>query len=537
MILRPAIRTLAVAALLACLGTGTPALADGRAPAALTAAGGHAGATPGTSAKAPCPRPGAGRSRTRCRRARGRGPGRRRPPAKTAGDPRIAQIVQTTRTLTDAMAVMPAQPFTARAPRAASVIQVNPAVRYQTMIGFGAAMTDTSAWLLHRELSPAVRTATMSALFSPAGINLDYVRIPMGASDYTASPAPYSYDDLPPGQTDPSMARFSIAHDLADVIPALREMLAINPQVFTLGNPWSAPPWMKENHAFNNINLAGIVDPRYYPALAQYFVDFIQDYAAQGVPIDAITPMNEPNSPSGWPGTNLSASDDATFLPDNLAPALSAAGLSPQIYGNDDTPLADAQALLSGPAAPTLHGIAFHCYAGLTQLTTLHDEYPNLPLLVNECSPGIIPYATAEVPIDAARNWASGVQLWNLALDPQGGPYEGTMSWGCPGCTGLVTVDEQTGRATFGLNYYQFGQTTKFVQPGAARIYSTRLVTDGYGIGPGVDDVAFLNPDGSIVLVAYNNSLQTRAIAIAYRRGYLSYRMASGATDTFIWPS
>jgi glucosylceramidase len=429
---------------------------------------------------------------------------------------------------------MPSLPFTARRRAGTAVITVNPAVRYQTMIGFGAAMTDSSAWLLNRELAGPVRTATMAALFSPSGIDLNYVRIPMGATDYTVSSA-YSYDDMPAGQTDPSMAGFSIAHDQADDLPALREMLAVNPHVFTVANPWSAPPWMKENGAFNNANLAGVVDPRYYPALARYFVDFIQSYGAAGVPIDAITPMNEPNSPSGWPGTNLSAADDATFIPDDLAPALSAAGLHPAIYGDDDAELADAQALLSGPAAPDLHGIAFHCYDGMTQMTALHDEYPTVPILLNECSPGIIPYATAEVPIDAARNWAGGVQLWNLALDPAGGPFEGATSFGCPGCTGVVTVDERTGRPNFGLNYYQYGQTTKYVQPGAVRIASTRLVTDGYGISAGVDNVAFQNPDGSIVLVAYNNSPAPQRIAIAYEGGYLSYRMAPSATDTFIW--
>ena len=525
MTLRFAIRILAVAPLLVCLKVATPAVAH------IHARAGHAAASRATPRTTPLVCRRTAKSARRCRKK----PVRRRRPAKTAADPRMAQVVQTTQNLTDALAVMPAQSFSADRPRSAGVIRVNPAIRYQTMIGFGAAMTDTSAWLLNHELSPQVRGATMSALFSPAGIGLDYVRIPMAATDYTASPEPYSYDDMPSGQTDPSMAHFSIAHDEADDLPALREMLAVNPHIFTLATPWSAPPWMKENHSFNNEKLAGVVDPRYYPALAHYFVDFIQRYTAAGVPIDAITPMNEPNSPSGWPGTNLSAADDATFLPQDLAPALNAAGLHPAIFGDDDTELSDAQTLLSGPAAPDLHGIAFHCYDGMTQLTTLHDEHPSVPILVDECSPGIIPYATAEVPIDAARNWASGVQLWNLALDPQGGPFEGAVSWGCHACTGVITVDEQTGRATFGLNYYQLGQTTKFVQPGAARIDSTRLVSDGLGVGPGVDNVAFQNPDRSIVLVAYNNAPQAQTIAIAYKGGYLSYRMAAGATDTFIW--
>ncbi len=116
-------------------------------------------------------------------------------------------------------------------------------------------------------------------------------------------------------------------------------------------------------------------------------------------------------------------------------------------------------------------------------MSALHAEYPAEDIVLDECSPGISPYVTAEIPIDATRNWASAVQLWNLALDPSGGPYEG--DWGCPGCTGVVTVNEQNGTPSLGLNYYQYGQTTKYVEPGAVRIFSTRLVPDGYGVTRG----------------------------------------------------
>jgi O-glycosyl hydrolase len=313
----------------------------------------------------------------------------------------------------------------------------------------------------------------------------------------------------------------------------LREALAVNPGVFTLANPWSPPPWMKANDTFDNVGLDGSVQPQYYGALAQYFVKFIQAYQAQGVPIDAITPMNEPNSNSPYPGSALMPDADATFLPQDLAPALGAAGLHPTIFGDDDTELSDAQALLSGPAAPTLGGIAFHCYQGMGQMTSLHDEYPSEPIVLSECSPGIIPYAPAEVPIDATRNWASGVQLWNLALDTSGGPYGAAM--GCPGCTGVVTVNTQTHTPSFGLNYYEYGQTSKFVQPGAVRIYSTRLVSDGDGVTPGVDDVAFVNPDGSKVLVAYNSRARAARLAVDWRGRYVNWTLPGKGTVTLIW--
>jgi O-glycosyl hydrolase len=449
-----------------------------------------------------------------------------------------AQITQTRANLTDALTPKKPRTFAAAPRPGARVITVNPSVRYQRMFGFGAAMTDTSAWLLYDELSPAARASTMAALFSPAGIHLSFVHIPMAASDFTANGTPYTYDDLPPGESDPSMEHFSIAHDTPYVIPALQQMRSLNPEVFTLADPWTAPPWMKANGAYNNLHLAGTVLPQYYPALAQYFVRFIQEYGAYGVPIEAISMMNEPNSLSSWPGTALTAADQTQFLPQYLAPALQAAGLHPAVFGLDGTDLIDARTLLDG-VGNGVSGIAFHCYKGMAVMSELHHEYPSQTILVSECSPGISSYAAAEAAIAATRNWAAGVQLWNLALDPAGGPVQ-APDGGCGGCTGLVTVDEQVHTATFGRTFYQFGQLSRYVQPGARRIFSTRLVSDfasggHYGVTPGVDDVAFVNPDGSKVLIAYNDMARPGAIAVRYRGRYLNWSLPGGATVTFRW--
>jgi len=449
-----------------------------------------------------------------------------------------AQITQTKANLSDALTAKRPRAFAATAASDAAVITVNPSLRYQRIIGFGAAMTDTSAWLLHDELSPAARASTMAALFSRAGIHLSFVHIPIAASDFTAAGTPYTYDDMPPGESDPSMAHFSIAHDEPYVIPALTQMLSLNREVFTLANPWTAPPWMKANGLYNNLHLAGTVLPQYYPALARYFVRFIEEYAARGVPIDAISMMNEPNALSAWPGTALTAADQTQFLPQYLAPALNDAGLHLPVFGLDGTHLADARTLLQG-AGNVVTGIAFHCYQGMGVMTRLHYEYPGQTILVSECSPGISPYTPAEAAIDATRNWAAGVQLWNLALDPAGGPVQ-APNGGCGSCTGIVTVDEQTHSATLGRTFYEFGQISKYVQPRAQRIFSTRLVSDfaargHYGVTPGVDDVAFANPDGSKVLIAYNDTPHASRVAIKYRSQYLNWTLPGHSTVTFRW--
>ncbi len=462
-----------------------------------------------------------------------------------------AAVIQTTADLRDALTPMPPLPFTSSPAEAAALITVNDSVRYQTITGFGGAMTDTSAWLLYHELSPSERTAAMNALFGEGGINIDFVRIPMGASDFTVSGVPYSYDDLPAGRRDPTLARFSVAHDESYIIPALRAMLVTDPQIRTIANPWSPPPWMKANDAFDDLGYFGIVLPTYYPSLAEYFVKFIDAYGARGVPIDAITPMNEPTSEAPFPSTNF-VSAESSFILGDLEPSLAAAGLHPAIYGLDDIVYggwyegigSDVDDALSPHAVEGLAGIALHCYRGMGGFTAVHDEYPSKELILDECSPGITPYATAEVAIDATDNWASAVALWNLALDRSGGPVA-PPNHSCHGCTGIITVSERTHTFTLKRNYYELGQASRYIQPGAVHIAATRLVRDfllgtaaggyRYGVSAGLDDAAFENPDGSKVLLAYDNSSTPVLFAVAWHHEYLSYRLAARATVTLVW--
>ena len=450
--------------------------------------------------------------------------------------PPSATVTQTSANLSDALASKRPREWVPTPGRGSHVITVNGAIKYQTITGFGAAMTDSSAYLLQDELSPEANTIANQALFGRAGIRLNFVRIPMGASDFSATGVPYTYDDMPAGHTDPTLAHFSIAHDNAYILPALRAMLAQNRRVATYANPWTPPPWMKANDAYGNTGSHGRVLKKYYPALAQYFVKFMQAYRAAGVPIDDLSMQNEPHTATNWPSAALFAPEEVKFLTNDLMPALHAADLDPHIYGLEETVNpTDEHTLFSGPAAADLSGVAFHCYGGMGGLTTFHNTYPSVPIAVTECSPGIIHYSAAEVAIDATRNWASVATLWNLALNPKGGPVEPPDS-GCRGCTGVIRVYPSQHDARYGHNYYEFGQISRFVAPGAVRIYSTRLVADdGKTVTPGVDDVAFINPNGTKVLVAYNSAPTPVSISIKWRGKYLRYLIQPQATDTFTW--
>ncbi len=456
------------------------------------------------------------------------------------------QVVQTDPALSQLLAPQPSLSFSAVQPQGVPVIGISPQLRYQTFTGLGAAMTDSSAWLMFDQVSPVTRLALLQNLFGSAGIHLNFLRVPMAASDFTVSAQPYSYDDMPAGQSDPSLASFSIAHDLAYIIPTLRQVLAVNPGLELLANPWSPPAWMKANDSLGNTGAQGTLLPSAYAPLASYFVKFLQAYASYGVPIQAITPQNEPSSGPGgvaYPGLTLPEPNEEQFIAQNLAPALSAAGLHTKIYGNDLSwnSTAYAGALASGVAARDLAGIAWHCYFGSpTAMSQLHQNAPGLDQIVNECSPEIRSFGAPEFLISSLRNWASLVTVWNVALNPQGGPKETPN--GCPSCQGVVTINQGAHSFSFGAEYYEIGQVSSFVQPGATRIDSPNFVTYGVNsstnvesITAGLDDVAFLNPDGSEVLVTYNNSTQPISFAVQSSAGFFTYTSPAQAMSTFVW--
>lgn len=420
-------------------------------------------------------------------------------------------------------------------------VAVDDRTRYQRVTGVGAAMTDTSAWLIYDELTPVLRSQLMDDLFGSSGIHLASVLVPLGASDFTSTGRPYTYDDLPAGETDPALGDFSIAHDEAYILPALRQMLALDPQVKVFAVPWTAPAWMKANEALNDLGLLGQPLAADYGPLAEYFVKFIQAYGSEGIPISAIAPANEPNSPAPYPAMSFPEPSEAQWVAGYLEPALEAAGLHPEIYGYDAGWESDtyAQALISSQAAGDLSGIAWHCYSGLPGVMSVaHDLAPALDQAVTECSPGVSPYSVPTALIGAFRNWAGTVMLWNLALDPAGGPVE-PPNVGCGHCTGLVTINEIGQTLTLGPTYYQLGQLGSFVEQGAWRIASPSFVRYVEGrteqVTPGLDDVAFLNPDGSEVLLAYNTSSASIAFAVKWRGRSFTYVLAPAATVTFVW--
>lgn len=451
-------------------------------------------------------------------------------------------------------------PFTTAKPDQLT-ISIDPSRTFQTMQGFGASLTDSSAAVLYRLDKPA-RDAAMVQLFDPQrGDGLSYLRQVIGSSDFVATSSHYTYDDLPAGQTDYAMRHFSVAHDLVQILPLLRQARALNPQLQILASPWSPPAWMKTNGSLVGGSL--IDSPRIYQAYALYFVKFIQAYERAGVPIDTVTVQNEPQNrnPSGYPGMYMSAEQQAAFIT-VLGPALQAAGLSTKILAYDhnwsmhpgdiastppgQTPETEYPTLvLSDPAAARwISGVAYHCYYGdPSRMTTFHQQFPNQAIYFTECSGshgatdtpaqtfrGTLTWHARNLTIGTTRNWAQTVITFNLALDPSGGPHLG----GCGLCTGVITVGPgQT--VTTNAEYYTLGHLSRFVKPGAVRIASTSFGTTGWN--GQIMDVAFRNPDGSTALVVHNENDNPRSFAVSVGGHSFQYALPGGALATFTWPA
>ncbi|MBV9528485.1 glycoside hydrolase family 30 beta sandwich domain-containing protein [Sphingomonas sp.] len=410
-------------------------------------------------------------------------------------------------------------------------ITIDTGRRFQTMHGFGAAMTDASAEVLSR-LPNDQRRAVMAELFGRGthGLGLSFMRLTIGASDFSTHD--YTYDDTSGNVPDPELRRFSIAPARTYVLPRVREALAINPQLKVMISPWSAPAWMKTTRSL----ITGQLVPEYYPAFADYLARTVQAFGADGVPVAMLTIQNEPNfEPDSYPGERVDPAARAAIIGRHVGPLFRSRGLKTQIldwdhnWDHPEMPLA----VLSDPAVGEfISGVAWHCYAGdVAAQSPVHDAFPAKDAWVTECSGGewspryaeVLGWMTSKLIIGAANNWSRGTLLWNLALDPSHGPHTG----GCSDCRGVVTVDPTSGAITRNVEYYVLGHASRFVFPGAWRVGTVVR-------GGDVEAATFLNRDGSRIAIVYRKS-GSGPVTIAMDGKRYTATMPEGSVATLRW--
>jgi glucosylceramidase len=355
----------------------------------------------------------------------------------------------------------------------------------------------------------------------------------MGASDFSLSD--FTYDDLPAGQTDIELEHFTLSQDTLDVVPVLQEILAIHPEISLMGSPWSPPAWMKTSNSLRG----GSLKPEYYNALARYFVKYIREMNHRGIPITTVTPQNEPlYSTAGYPCMDMQAEDQAEFIKNHLGPIFQTEGITTGIIIYDhnwDVPNY-AISILNDPLAKQfVSGSAFHGYAGnVASMSTVHFAHPDRELHFTEVSGGdwatsfsenLMWYMT-NILIGTVQNWSSSAMFWNLCLDQENGPQNN----GCSNCRGVITFNTATGKVEKNEEYYALAHFSKGVRPGAVRIgFNKPAGLSNFGIS------AFLNPDGSKVLVAANYNSTDVAFSVSQGGKYFAYSLPGRSVVTFKW--
>ncbi len=464
----------------------------------------------------------------------------------TCGLAAEAQItVQSWSTTADlAQTLTPCEPLVFERGAGTADIELDPQRTYQTMLGMGSSLEHTTCANLWR-LDPATRAEVVEKLVSPEiGIGMSTMRICIGTPDFTGEEW-YTYDDMPPGQTDPELAHFSIEKDRAYIIPVLKLALEKNPNLLFYASPWSPPGWMKTCGDL----IGGHLYPRYYGVYAQYFVKFIEAYRAEGIPIHAVTVQNEPgvnkrddvlswwypscqwslvvDEDTWWPvPLEVMGHAERDFIRDHLGPTFRDANIATEIWCFDHNlnNLWYPRNILSDPeAARYVSGTAFHPYAGkASDMGAFKAEFPDKDVYLSEGS--MFGVRGAVRIIDFLRNWARSYNAWVTVADSNGEPNNGPFEADKP----CVTIGAADGSVTYNFEYYMYGQFMKFVPRGSVRIESG-------GSAPDFGHVAFHRPDGQYVLIVANPGTSSRDFRVKWNGQFLGATIPGESVVTYTW--
>ena len=410
-----------------------------------------------------------------------------------------------------------------------ATITLDTATTYQEMDGFGYTLTGGSVLQLQGMSAPA-RDSLLHELFGTGtdALTIRYLRVSIGASDLDEYP--WSYDDLAEGETDAELQHFSLAYDTLYLIPTLKEILTIAPEISIMGSPWSPPAWMKDNKDTRG----GSLLKEYYPAYALYFVKYIEAMAREGIRIDAITVQNEPLHPGNNPSLLMPAGAQKEFVRDHLGPAFEAKGLDTKIIiydHNADRPDYPIGILDDPEAARFINGSAFHLYGGtIDALSDVHQAHPDKHLYFTEQwigAPGNfsenLSWHIENLIIGAPRNWSRNVLQWNLAADENQDPH--TDRGGCNRCLGALTITGDT--VIRNPAYYIIAHASPFIPPGSRRIASN--------LPEGIPNVAYTTPDGNEVVILQNKRDSLLSVNLNRGEDRLQIGMRAGDVATVVW--
>jgi len=407
-------------------------------------------------------------------------------------------------------------------------VYFNDQIQFQQIEGFGYTLTGGSAYLLH-QMPFQNRLAILKELFGqgPNDLNVNYLRISIGASDLDATV--FSYDDLQEGEVDPDLIKMTIAKDQEFLIPILKEIQSIQPNLKLIASPWSPPVWMKDNGKSKGGHLLS----KYYETYAQYFVKYIQLMRAEGLQINAVTIQNEPEHGGNNPSMLMTAVEQNAFIKNHLGPAFKKQGLQTEIViwdHNADNPNYPIQILNDSVTKSFISASAFHLYLGHeSALSKLHQAHPDKKIYFTEqwtgakgSFAGDFMWHMEHIVIGTMTNWSSMVLEWNLANDPTYGPH---TPGGCTECLGALTITGSDLKRN--VSYYIIGQVAPFIPAGSARIQTKSSNAQ-------IKSIGFKRPDGKKVLVALNTGKET-VFTIDFEQKKYNFTLPEKSASTIVW--
>ncbi|MFF2092815.1 glycoside hydrolase family 30 beta sandwich domain-containing protein [Paenibacillus sp. NPDC058174] len=420
----------------------------------------------------------------------------------------------------------PALSWTAPEAAQSTALLVTPEHRYQEMLGIGTSIEETTIHNLAK-MSPDKREQVLRQLVDPeAGIGLNVIRIAIGTSDFTAEPF-YTYNDLPEGETDFELERFTIEKDIElSIIATIQQLIAMAPDVRIFASPWSPPAWMKTNGDLKRGMLKE--GHAYTDALAKYYRKSIQAYAQHGIPVYAMTMQNEPLLETDYPSCYMPP-ERQKDLAVALKREFAAHGLATKLWIFDHN-FIDAMGyvtpILNDPEGfAASDGIALHDYEGSPEaMSELHAAYPDKPIYLTERS--VWGTAGADRIAQYFRNYACSYNAWVTMLDSR----IGTHQWlGTPGPTLFIQDADQADVSWVTPEYYLLGQFSKFIRRGAVRVGST------YGSAETVTNVVFRNPDGEFIAIVINQSETLQPFRVLCGGRQFADSLPANTVGTYRW--
>lgn len=417
---------------------------------------------------------------------------------------RSVAVYVTTRDTDDRLTEKPPIAFESRDDISATIL-IDPAAKFQEIVGFGGAFTEAAAYALSR-ISPEKRTEVLNAYFDPVnGLGYSLCRTHINSCDFSLDN--YGYAEI---AGDTELKNFSIERDKRLLIPLIKDAMSIaGVPLRIFASPWSPPAWMKTNGKMNH---GGKLKPQYAEVWAKYFAKYIKAYATEGIDIWGLTVQNEPGSRQRWDSCTYSAQEERDFVKNHLGPTLASEGLDDvkiMIWDHNKNAIVErAAGVLSDPeAAKYVWGIGYHWYRGehFDKLDKLNSMYPDKKLLFTEgCfenGPRIGAWYTGERYghhiIGDLNHFAVGWVDWNITLDERGGPnHAGNF------CDAPVIADSRSNNVIYGSSFYYLGHFSKFIRPDAVRVGCTVN-------NPSLEATAFLNTDGRIAVVVMNETNDT----------------------------